>query len=40
MQWLRQNHRYDNDLSLVDCFPDVLIATPVAIGSELLMEGV
>ena len=40
MQWLRQNHPDDNDLSLVlvDYFPDVLIATPVAIGSELLME--
>ena len=36
MQWLRQNHP-DDDLSLVDYFPDVLIATPVAIGSELLI---
>ena len=35
MQWLRQNHPDDNDL---DYFPDVLIAIPVAIGSELLME--
>ena len=38
MQWLHQNHPYDNDLSLVDYFPDVLIATPMATGSELLIE--
>ena len=40
MQWLHQTHPDDddNDLSLVDYFPDVLIATPVAIGSKLLIE--
>ena len=39
MKWLRQtNPDNDNDLSLVEYFPDVPISTPVAMVSELLME--
>ena len=39
MQWLCQTHPDDDDdLSFVDYFPDIPIATPVAMGSELSMK--